>query len=71
MLHIHKNYSVGNDDRDSIELNKFKSRVVCINLIISDTLNLMKFMQQQESILSLMHKFLLFKSKTTLSLTQM
>lgn len=52
MLHIHKTYAVGmNDDRDTIEPNKFLARIVMIDLVISDTLKLLKFMQQQESII--------------------
>lgn len=45
MLHIHKNIYSMNDDRDMIELSKYKSRIVCIDHVISDTLKLLKSMQ--------------------------
>ena len=70
MLHIHKNYAVSNnneggmedDDREVVGLSKFKARIVCIDLVISDTLKLLKFVQQQDAILQIMHKFVLFKN---------
>jgi hypothetical protein len=46
MLHIHKNFAVcASDDREKIEMNKFKARIVCIDLVISNTLRLIKTMQ--------------------------
>eukprot|EP00347_Sterkiella_histriomuscorum_P013204 403365609 len=40
---------------------KFQARVICIDILISETLKLMRIMQQQEPLLKLMQKFVLLK----------
>lgn len=60
MLHIHKNNNVDQPQED-IEESKFKARIISIDIVISETLKMMRLVKQSEALLSLMQKFVLFK----------
>ena len=62
MLHIYRNKHIEkeeeNDKEDEIQ---FKSRIILIDIIISETMKLMKTGQNSETLLILMQKFIILR----------